>query len=77
MAIARHHQAVSDELASWLIMQDWLQKSEIESIDDSAAPLCSIEDVRQTIEKLRGQMEVVNFDIPTLKILSDGKTETD
>ncbi|WP_442505850.1 protein kinase domain-containing protein [Novipirellula sp. SH528] len=71
VAISRDHQAVSDELASWLHVHRWLKQSDQLSIGGSSQTSCSIEDVQKTIETLRGQIEATDFDIPVLKSSSD------
>ncbi|WP_372716522.1 protein kinase [Novipirellula sp.] len=66
VTIARDHQAVADELATWVCVERWMNKSDLKSIGDSPSTSYSIKDVRKTIETLRGQIEPADFAIPVL-----------
>ena len=71
VAISRDHQALSDELATWLHVHRWLKQSYLQSVGDSSHTSYSIEDVQKTIETLRAQIEAADFDVPVLKSSSD------
>lgn len=66
LTIARDHQAVADELATWIQMERWMNKSDQNAIGDSSSTSYSSEDVRKTIETLRAQIEPADFAIPVL-----------
>ncbi|EMI20567.1 adenylate/guanylate cyclase [Rhodopirellula maiorica SM1] len=64
--VSRDHQAITDELASWLHIQRWLQQSGLEVIGNLDQQSYSVEEVQETINRLRAQIQPADFDIPTL-----------